>query len=104
MVFNESIRYWKAEKKYPKSEVRYTKAGFEPLTETIIRNDKNVEIIVFSSTFPDNKLSFFEKFNNTESSNIKIYGFNYNKEGQPVSREELNSIVRSVLSIAVAVP
>lgn len=40
LLFNESLQFWKAEVKYPKSEVRYTKAGFEPLTETIIRNDK----------------------------------------------------------------
>jgi len=39
LLFNESLQSWKAEAKYPKSEVRYTKAGFEPLTETIIRND-----------------------------------------------------------------
>ena len=40
LLFNDSLRSWKAEKKYPKAEVRYTKTGFEPLTETIIRNDK----------------------------------------------------------------
>ncbi|MEW6748733.1 MAG: helix-turn-helix domain-containing protein [Candidatus Micrarchaeota archaeon] len=39
LLFNESLQFWKAEMKYPKSEVKYTKAGFEPLTETIIRND-----------------------------------------------------------------
>lgn len=47
LVFNESLQFWKAEKKYPKSEVRYTKAGFEPLTETIIRNDK-IGIIIWT--------------------------------------------------------
>jgi len=31
----------------PKSEVKYTKAGFEPLTETIIRNDK-IGVIIWS--------------------------------------------------------
>jgi sugar-specific transcriptional regulator TrmB len=40
LMFNESLAFWKAESKYPYSEIRYTKAGFEPLTETIIRNDK----------------------------------------------------------------
>lgn len=40
LMFNESLAFWKAEVKYPSSEVRYTKVGFEPLTETIIRNDK----------------------------------------------------------------
>jgi len=47
LIFNESLRFWKAEKKYPKSEVKYTKEGFEPLTETIIRNDK-IGIIIWT--------------------------------------------------------
>lgn len=47
LLFNESLAYWRAEKKYPKSEIRYTKAGFEPLTETIIRNNK-IGIIIWS--------------------------------------------------------
>ena len=47
LLFNESLVNWKAEVKYPKSEVKYTKAGFEPLTETIIRNDK-IGIIIWS--------------------------------------------------------
>ncbi len=47
LMFNESLAHWKAEVKYPKVEVRYTKAGFEPLTETIIRNDK-VGIIIWT--------------------------------------------------------
>lgn len=47
LLFNESLKFWKAEIKYPKSEVRYTKAGFEPLTETIIRNDK-IGLIIWS--------------------------------------------------------
>lgn len=47
LLFNESLAYWKAETKYPLSEVRYTKAGFEPLTETIIRNDK-IGIIIWA--------------------------------------------------------
>jgi len=40
LLFNESLQAWQAERKYPKSEVKYTKKGFEPLTETIIRGDK----------------------------------------------------------------
>lgn len=40
LLFNQSLAYWKAEHKYPNSEVRYTAQGFEPLTETIIRADK----------------------------------------------------------------
>lgn len=47
LLFNESLASWKAEKKYPLSEVKYTKAGFEPLTETIIRNDK-IGIIIWT--------------------------------------------------------
>lgn len=49
LLFNESLKEWKAEKRYPKgkTEIRYTKSGFEPLTETIIRNDK-VGIIVWT--------------------------------------------------------
>ncbi|MFA6888690.1 MAG: helix-turn-helix domain-containing protein [Candidatus Woesearchaeota archaeon] len=47
LLFNESLATWKAEKKYPQSEIRYTKTGFEPMTETIIRNDK-VGIIIWT--------------------------------------------------------
>ena len=47
LLFNESLQFWKAETKYPKAEVRYTKAGFEPLTETIIRNDK-IGVIIWT--------------------------------------------------------
>jgi len=47
LMFNESLKYWKAEIKYSKTEIRYTKAGFEPLTETIIRNDK-IGIIIWT--------------------------------------------------------
>ncbi|MBI4896620.1 MAG: BlaI/MecI/CopY family transcriptional regulator [Candidatus Aenigmarchaeota archaeon] len=39
LLFNESLQAWGAEKRYPKAEVKYTKKGFEPLTETIIRNE-----------------------------------------------------------------
>ncbi len=47
LMFNESLKFWKAENKYPKSELRYTKEGFEPLTETIIRNDK-IGVIIWT--------------------------------------------------------
>ena len=47
LMFNESLRFWKAERKYQRTEIRYTKAGFEPLTETIIRNDK-IGIIIWT--------------------------------------------------------
>jgi len=47
LLFNESLRSWGAESRYPKSEVRYTLKEFEPLTETIIRND-TVGIIMWT--------------------------------------------------------
>jgi len=47
LIFNKSLIPFKAEKKYPDSIVRYTKEGFEPLTETIIRNDK-IGIIIWT--------------------------------------------------------
>ncbi len=49
LLFNESLKKWDAAQKYRHDnlEVRYHKAGFEPLTETIIRNDK-VGIIIWT--------------------------------------------------------
>ena len=47
LLFNESLKHWAAEKKYPRSEIRYSGEGFEPLTETIIRNEK-VGIIIWT--------------------------------------------------------
>ena len=47
LLFNESLRRWQAETKYKTAQVRYTEAGFEPITETIIRNDK-VGIIIWT--------------------------------------------------------
>lgn len=52
LIFNESLRPWNAQSKYNKepkvkTEVRYTESGFEPLTETIIRNDK-IGIIIWT--------------------------------------------------------
>ena len=47
LLFNKSLTYWKAETKYPNSEVRYTKTGFEPLTETIIKDNK-IGIIIWT--------------------------------------------------------
>jgi sugar-specific transcriptional regulator TrmB len=40
LLFNESLRQWTDVNVYPKAEYKFTKTGFEPLTETIIRNDK----------------------------------------------------------------
>ena len=39
LMFNESLKKWCGRNKYPSAEYRFTKEGFEPLTETIIRND-----------------------------------------------------------------
>ena len=47
LVFNESLRNWTKTIKYTLAELRFTKKGFEPLTETIIRNDK-VGIIIWA--------------------------------------------------------
>lgn len=47
LLFNESLQRWAAETKYPNAEVRYTQAGFEPLTETIIRGER-IGIIVWT--------------------------------------------------------
>jgi HTH-type transcriptional regulator, sugar sensing transcriptional regulator len=47
LLFNKSLSFWNAEGKYPRSEVRYTQSGFEPLTETIVRNNA-VAIIVWT--------------------------------------------------------
>ena len=40
LLFNESLRDWCDINLYPKAVYKFTKLGFEPLTETIIRNDK----------------------------------------------------------------
>ncbi len=40
LIFNESLRKWCSKNRYLKAEYKFTKTGFEPLTETIIRNDK----------------------------------------------------------------
>ena len=47
LLFNKSLASWKAEVKYPKADVRYTNAGVEPSTATIIRNDK-IGIIIWT--------------------------------------------------------
>lgn len=47
LLFNASLREWNAENKYKYADVRYSETGFEPLTETIIRNDK-VGIILWT--------------------------------------------------------
>lgn len=40
LLFNESLKSWVVKNRYQKAAYKFTKSGFEPLTETIIRNDK----------------------------------------------------------------
>jgi len=40
LLFNQSLKKWTDINKYPKAKYKFTDQGFEPLTETIIRNDK----------------------------------------------------------------
>jgi len=49
LVFNESLKQWVDVNKSSKAEYKFTNAGFEPLTETIIRNDK-IGIILWTET------------------------------------------------------
>ncbi len=47
LIFNESLKKWCDVNKYPNAEYKFTTMGFEPLTETIIRNDK-IGIIIWT--------------------------------------------------------
>ncbi len=47
LIFNESLKNWVNKNKYPKVEYKFIKKDFEPLTETIIRNDK-IGIIIWT--------------------------------------------------------
>lgn len=49
LIFNESLKDWVQNNKYPKTEYKFIKKSFEPLTETIIRNDK-IGIIIWTKT------------------------------------------------------
>lgn len=49
LIFNESLREWSKENRYAKTDYKFTEKGFEPLTETIIRNDK-IGIILWTET------------------------------------------------------
>jgi sugar-specific transcriptional regulator TrmB len=69
LLFYESLKEWKAEQRYPNSLIRYTKAGFEPLTETIIRNDKvgillwiakPIGILIHNKELADSYEKYFE--------------------------------------------
>lgn len=47
LLFNNSLKKWATSNYFELAELRFTSAGFEPLTETIIRNDK-VAILIWS--------------------------------------------------------
>tara|TARA_Y100000310_G_C20687157_1_gene819805 strand:- start:1165 stop:1878 length:714 start_codon:yes stop_codon:yes gene_type:complete len=47
LIFNKSLKKWTDINKYPKATYKFTNTGFEPLTETIIRNDK-IGIIIWT--------------------------------------------------------
>lgn len=47
LIFNDSLKDWVQENKYPKADYKFIKKSFEPLTETIIRNDK-IGIIIWT--------------------------------------------------------
>lgn len=67
LIFNESLKDWTDRNKYPKAEYKFIKKKFEPLTETIIRNDK-IGIIIWSEVpigvLIDNKVAAesYDKF------------------------------------------
>jgi sugar-specific transcriptional regulator TrmB len=48
-LFNKSLKEWCKNNKYAKTEYKFTDEGFEPLTETIIREDM-VAIIVWTES------------------------------------------------------
>ena len=47
LIFNNSLKEWAQHNRYPKSEYKFINKSFEPLTETIIRNDK-IGIIIWT--------------------------------------------------------
>jgi len=47
LIFNDSLKEWCDVNLYPDAIYQFTKSGFEPLTETIIRNDK-IGIIIWT--------------------------------------------------------
>lgn len=49
LIFNNSLKEWTDINKYPNATYKFTKQGFEPLTETIIRGDK-IGIIIWTET------------------------------------------------------
>jgi sugar-specific transcriptional regulator TrmB len=49
LLFNDSLKKWVKVNKYPKAEYKFTETDFEPLTETIVRNDK-VGIILWTES------------------------------------------------------
>lgn len=48
LIFNESLKEWVGKNMYPKAEYKFIRKSFEPLTETIIRNDR-VGIIIWTT-------------------------------------------------------
>ncbi len=49
LIFNDSLKDWVQKNKYLKAEYKFIKKTFEPLTETIIRNNK-IGIIIWTKT------------------------------------------------------
>ena len=47
LLFNDSLKEWCDTNRYPDAIYKFTGEGFEPLTETIIRNDK-IGIIIWT--------------------------------------------------------
>lgn len=47
LLFNKSLKEWAYANKYSNTTYKFTSEGFEPLTETIIRNDK-IGIIIWT--------------------------------------------------------
>jgi HTH-type transcriptional regulator, sugar sensing transcriptional regulator len=69
LIFNDSLKDWCDINLYPESEYRFTNEGFEPLTETIIRNDmigiiiwteKPVGILIHNKVAAKSYDNFFE--------------------------------------------
>lgn len=80
LMFNESLRGWMSTSNYKNAEIKFTKAGFEPLTETIIRNDKlgiiiwtdkPIGILIHNKAAAESYDKFFETMWNNDTSTYK---------------------------------
>ena len=69
LIFNKSLKKWTDVNKYPQAKYKFTNTGFEPLTETIIRNDKigviiwtekPIGILIHNKIAADSYQKFFE--------------------------------------------